>query len=263
MSNAVHNIGDLVHITRGFYRGRAGRIISSSLNSVSIKTAQGVTTVNRGDIASGSSPVPLPPQTSNPQYKFNPGDMVVITREGHSNFGERAKYIRPSMSFTDIAILEFVDSGERSAQYFSHFELAPDTKRVEGKEIDYKDVEVGDTITSKKSFTDQGVEVVIVRTGVVSSKNWNTLYTKDSGTINNSLRSTLILVKKAPEVNKTLKTLEDYPLATVITFSTTQTYTAVKTNSGWILTASNGSTQSVTSERLSTIIGTRSFRKIN
>ena len=255
------NIGDLVHVTRGYYKGRAGRVISKSLNSVSLKTPQGVTTVTRGDVASGSSPIPLPPVDN--RFKYKAGDKVTINRYTSLHHTETATFVKPSESSDSLAIVTLDKSGDRAIFYFSDLELTP--KRIIGKAIEYADIKENDIITSTSKQVRDGVTETVVRTGTVAVVGPMTIRTKEGGPINYSTSSTYVLDGIAPTVDTLLESLNNYPLGTVIKYETgvTLKWTGVKTGAGWIVTESRGDSRNLTTEKLRTVIGSRSIRKIN
>jgi ribosomal protein L24 len=254
-------IGDLVHVTRGYYKGRTGRVISRSLNSVSIRTGQGVTTVTRGDIAMGSSPIPLPPVDN--RYRFKAGDKVIINEPTSADNGETGVFVKTSESSENIAIVRIDKKDKTNVFYFDSIELAP--KRVIGQAIAYEDIKENDIITSTTKKDEGGVKETVVRTGTVAVVGPLTVRTKEGSPINHSNKSTFVLDGIAPPVDTLLEALRGYPLGTVIKYNTgiTLDWTGVKTGAGWIVTESRGNSQTLTTEKLRTVIGTRSIRKIN
>jgi len=277
IANHTFALNDLVHVTRGFYKGQAGRIISKSLNSVSIKSSQGIVTVNVGDVAAGSSPIPIPPAEN--VYPFKPGQTVRVNRRTSQHDGKSAIYLGPDPDYSAIARVRLAMSPYTIVTfYFSDLVEVPEvtakpkeapflstTSRVEGKQIHFDDVKIGDTITSTRTYKSGDVETSVIHTGVVSKRGFSGLYTSDSNCINPRGTETLTLVKAAVEKDELLETLKSFQSNTVLVFSTSVTfsYTAVKTGQSWILTASSGSTRTITSGKLREIIGNRKYTKVN
>lgn len=256
-------IGDLVHVTRGYYKGRTGRVISRSLNSVSIRTGQGVTTVTRGDVAMGSSPVPLPPVDN--RYRFKAGDKVIINEPTSVDNGETGVFVKTSESSENIAIVRIDKKDKTNVFYFDSIELVP--KRVIGQAIAYEDIKENDIITSTTKKEKDGVKETVIRTGIVAVVGPLTIRTREGAPITyDSDRSTYVLDGIDTPKDTLLETLIAYPLGTVITYATglTLKWTGVKTGAGWIVTdEARGETRTLTTEKLRTVIGTRSIRKIN
>jgi RNase P/RNase MRP subunit p29 len=256
------NTGDLVHITRGLYKGRAGRVISKSLNSVSIKGAEGVTTVNKGDVAQGFSEIPLPPEP----IIFTIGDRVRINRSTSLHSGKTGTYTGLSHVTNTAGVVELDDEDKTVVLYFSDLVKIPKRPfRVEGRLISYGDIKVGDTITSTSKRNKDGVNETVVRTGTVYVIGPLTIRTREGAPINYSNESTYVLDKAAEPVDERLEELKNYPANTILSFSRgfTLKYTAVKnTNGSWILNEVHGTSQTITTKKLRDLIGSSPVVKL-